>query len=113
MLALGEGLLLAERSGVDRELALRLMTSSAIGSPMLKARAPMVLDPPDEAWFDISLLRKDLELALDTAQRLGIPLPTAKRADETLTSARALGYDRRDIAALFEVLERSAAQRTP
>jgi 3-hydroxyisobutyrate dehydrogenase-like beta-hydroxyacid dehydrogenase len=112
MLALAEGLLLAERSGVDRKLALQLMTDSPIGSPMLKARAPLVLDLPDEAWFDIRLMHKDLELALDAAHRLTIPLPTADRADEILTVAHWLGYDRHDIAALFQVLEHMAAQRT-
>lgn len=40
MLAFSEGLLLAERGGIDPELAARVMTGSAIGSPMLQARAP-------------------------------------------------------------------------
>jgi 3-hydroxyisobutyrate dehydrogenase-like beta-hydroxyacid dehydrogenase len=110
MLALAEGLLLAARSGVDRKLALDVMTGSSVGSPMLKARAPLVLHLPDEAWFDISLLHKDLELALDTGQHLNVPLPTANRADEILTVAHSLGYDHRDIAALFEVLETMAGQ---
>jgi 3-hydroxyisobutyrate dehydrogenase-like beta-hydroxyacid dehydrogenase len=105
MLALGEGLLLAERSGIDTALALDVMTSSPIGSPMLKARAPLVLDLPDDAWFDISLMRKDIELALATARELDVPLGTAERADEVLAAAGRLGYDRRDLAALFEVLE--------
>jgi 3-hydroxyisobutyrate dehydrogenase-like beta-hydroxyacid dehydrogenase len=105
MLALAEGLLLAERAGLDTALALDVMTSSAIGSPMLKARAPLVLDLPDDAWFDISLMRKDIELALATARELDVPLGTAERADEVLAAAGRLGYDRRDLAALFEVLE--------
>jgi 3-hydroxyisobutyrate dehydrogenase-like beta-hydroxyacid dehydrogenase len=105
MLALAEGLLLAERAGLDTALALDVMTSSSIGSPMLKARAPLVLDLPDDAWFDISLMRKDIELALATARELGVPLGTAERADEVLAAAGRLGYDRRDLAALFEVLE--------
>ena len=47
MLAFAEGLLLAERSGIDRRLAIDVMTQSPIGSPMLKARAPLLLDLPD------------------------------------------------------------------
>ena len=104
MLAFAEGLLLAERAGVDRKLAVDVMTQSPIGSPMLKARADLVLDLPDEAWFDVGLMQKDVVLALDAARRLGVPLPSAAAADELLTVARALGYERRDIAALFEVL---------
>jgi 3-hydroxyisobutyrate dehydrogenase-like beta-hydroxyacid dehydrogenase len=105
MLALSEGLLLADRSGVDRRLALDVMIGSAIGSPMLKARAPLVLDPPAEAWFTLGLVQKDVELARDLAESLGVPLPTADRADEVLGMARALGYQDRDLAAMFQVLE--------
>ena len=110
MLTFAEGLLLAERAGVDRKLAVKVMTESAVGSPMLKARAPLVLDLPDEAWFDIGLMQKDVVLALDTARQLHVPLPSAAVADELLTVARALGYERRDLAALFEVLARLAGE---
>jgi 3-hydroxyisobutyrate dehydrogenase-like beta-hydroxyacid dehydrogenase len=111
MLALAEGLLLADRSGIDRRLALEVMTGSAIGSPMLKARVPLVLDPPAEAWFSLGLVQKDIELARDMAERLGVALPTADRADEILTLARTLGYERRDLAILFQVLEATTGGR--
>jgi 3-hydroxyisobutyrate dehydrogenase-like beta-hydroxyacid dehydrogenase len=110
MLAFGEGLLLAVRSGVDPQRALDVMESSAIGSPMLRARAPLILDPPtDDAWFDIAFMHKDIELALDAARSLGVPLETAQTASRVLAQAEALGYERRDLAALFQVLERIAA----
>ena len=52
---------------------------------MLRARAPLILDPPtDDAWFDLDFMQKDIELALDAAERLEIPLPTAERADQVL-----------------------------
>jgi 3-hydroxyisobutyrate dehydrogenase-like beta-hydroxyacid dehydrogenase len=108
MLAFAEGLLLADRSGVDRQRALDVMESSPIGSPMLRARASIILDPPEEAWFNLGFMHKDIELALDAARRLGIPLPTAERADEVLERAQALGYERHDLAALFQALEQMA-----
>jgi 3-hydroxyisobutyrate dehydrogenase-like beta-hydroxyacid dehydrogenase len=104
MLAFAEGLVLADRAGIDRELAVGVMTQSAIGSPMLKARAELVLDLPEDAWFDVSLMQKDVVLALDAARELHIPLPSTAAADEVLTVARALGYEHRDLAAMFEVL---------
>jgi 3-hydroxyisobutyrate dehydrogenase-like beta-hydroxyacid dehydrogenase len=104
MLAFAEGLLLATRAGIDPELAVDVMTSSPIGSPMLKARAALVLDVPDEAWFDIGLMQKDIVLALAAARQLRVPLPSAAAADGILTVARGLGYESRDLAALFEVL---------
>ena len=105
MLAFAEGLALASRAGLDRKLAVDVMTQSPIGSPMLKARAELVLDLPDEAWFDVGLMQKDIALALDTGRELHVPLPAAATADQLLTLARALGYEKRDIAALVEVLE--------
>jgi 3-hydroxyisobutyrate dehydrogenase-like beta-hydroxyacid dehydrogenase len=110
MLAFAEGLVLAERSGIDRKLAVEVMTGSPIGSPMLKARAELVIDLPDEAWFDVSLMQKDVALALDTGRELHVPLPSAAAADSVLTIARAFGYERRDIAALFQVLAHLASE---
>ncbi len=104
MLAFAEGLLLAERDGVDPQLAAKVMTESPIGSPMLKARVPLVLDLPEDAWFDVSLMQKDIRLALETAVELDVPLASARAADRALTKASEFGYEHRDIAALFEVL---------
>jgi 3-hydroxyisobutyrate dehydrogenase len=112
MLAFSEGLLLAEHDGIDPHLAARVMTDSAIGSPMLKARVPLVLDQPEEAWFDIGLMHKDIRLALATADEGGVPLPSAGVADELLQQATELGYERRDLAAIYEVLGR-LAERPP
>jgi 3-hydroxyisobutyrate dehydrogenase-like beta-hydroxyacid dehydrogenase len=106
MLAFAEGLVLAERAGVDRKRAVDVMTQSPIGSPMLRARADLVLDLPDDAWFDMRMMQKDIVLALDTARELRVPLPSAAAADEVLTLARATGYEHRDIAAIPEVLGR-------
>jgi 3-hydroxyisobutyrate dehydrogenase-like beta-hydroxyacid dehydrogenase len=111
VLALSEGLLIAERDGVDRELALEVMTGSPIGSPMLKARAPFLLDLPEDAWFDIGLMHKDIRLALEAAAELKVPVPSAHAADQVLTKAGELGYEHRDLAAIFEVLEKIEGAR--
>jgi 3-hydroxyisobutyrate dehydrogenase-like beta-hydroxyacid dehydrogenase len=104
MLAFSEGVLLAEHEGIERRLAVDVMTGSAIGSPMLKARAPLVVDPRHTAWFDMRLMRKDIRLGLATAREVGLALPSTAAADDVLSCASALGYDGRDIAAIAEVL---------
>jgi 3-hydroxyisobutyrate dehydrogenase-like beta-hydroxyacid dehydrogenase len=109
-LAFSEGLLLLERGGVDPELAAQVLSASAIGSPMLRARVPLLLNLPEHAWFDIALMHKDIRLARDTGEGLGAPLPSAALADEMLTRASELGYGHRDIAAFHEVLEQTAAE---
>jgi 3-hydroxyisobutyrate dehydrogenase-like beta-hydroxyacid dehydrogenase len=104
MLAFSEGVLLAERGGIERKLAVEVMAASPVGSPFLRGRAPLVLDLPDQAWFDVELAHKDIRLALATGQRDHVPLPSAALADEWLTTAASLGYGHRDIASLFAVL---------
>jgi 3-hydroxyisobutyrate dehydrogenase len=111
MLAFSEGLLLAERAGIDPNLARAVMTQSPIGSPMLKARADLVFDLPDEAWFDVSLMQKDIALALETARELRVAVPSATAADRVLKVALGFGYGRRDIAALFKVLGQLTGDR--
>ena len=104
MLAFAEGLLLAERGGIDPGAAGEVMAASPIGSPMLKARLPLILDLPDEAWFDVGLMQKDIVLALEAARELRVPLPSAAAADEMLTLARAHGHEHHDLAALYQTL---------
>ncbi|HEX2810373.1 MAG TPA: NAD(P)-dependent oxidoreductase [Kineosporiaceae bacterium] len=109
MLAFSEGLLLAERGGVQRQVALDVLTSSAIGSPMLAARAPLLLELPDQAWFDVAQMQKDIRLALDSARDLKVPLPSTSVADDVLSAARMRGYEHRDIAVVVRVLSEMAA----
>ena len=108
MLAFSEGLLLADRDGIDPRLAAKVMSESAIGSPMLKARVPLVLDRPEETWFDVSLMHKDIGLALETAREHDVPLPSAEVAEKILARAGERGDEHRDIAALYEVLSAEA-----
>ena len=109
MLAFSEGLVLAERDGIDTHRAAEVMAESAIGSPMLKARLPLVLDRPDETWFDVSLMHKDIRLALATANDQHVVLPSAGVADRVLAEATEQGYEHRDIAVLHELLTRDLA----
>jgi 3-hydroxyisobutyrate dehydrogenase-like beta-hydroxyacid dehydrogenase len=109
LLAFSEGLLLAQREGVDPHRAAEVMTESQIGSPMLKARVPLVLDRPDETWFDFGLMDKDIRLALATAREQGVPLPSAEAVDKVLTRGIELGFEHRDIARIYEVLGREPA----
>jgi 3-hydroxyisobutyrate dehydrogenase-like beta-hydroxyacid dehydrogenase len=69
-LAFSEGLRLAERAGIARDVALDVLARSAIGS----ARHGAPLQLPDRTWFDVH---------------------------ELFSAARLLGYEHRDIAALF------------
>ncbi len=106
ILALCEGLLLAEKSGIPREVALEVLLNSVVASPALKYRAPLILDPPGEPLFDVNMIQKDLLLALEMGQRLGVPLPTSATTNQWLNAARGMNLADQDFAVLFQVLAR-------
>lgn len=108
MLAFSEGVLLAEKSGIKREVAVEVLLNSVIASPMVKYRGPFVLAMPDEAWFNVNMMQKDMNLALELGQQLDVPLPTTAVTNELLTAARGMGLSDKDFAIVFEVLARMA-----
>lgn len=108
MVAFSEGVLLAEKAGIPRATAVEVLTTSAVASPMVQYRGPMVLGLPEHAWFSMALMQKDARLALDLGRELGVPLPATALANELLTAGRAQGLGDQDFAALFHVLARLA-----
>jgi 3-hydroxyisobutyrate dehydrogenase-like beta-hydroxyacid dehydrogenase len=106
MLAFCEGILIAEKSGIPREVAVDVMVNSAVASPMIKYRGPFVLQQPEEAWFDVNMMQKDMLLAMDLGRHLDIPLPTTAATNEYLTAARGMGFEKKDFAVVFDVLAR-------
>ena len=106
MLAFSEAVVLAEKGGIPRRKAVEVLTNSVIASPMVKYRAPYVLDELDEVMFDVGMMQKDMLLALEAGRQLDVPLPTTAVTNEFLTSARGIGLAERDFACLFEVIAR-------
>jgi 3-hydroxyisobutyrate dehydrogenase-like beta-hydroxyacid dehydrogenase len=106
MLAFSEGVLLAEKSGIARDVAVDVMVHSAIASPMIQYRGPFVLQQPEEAWFDVNMMQKDMLLAMELGRKLNVPLPTTAISNEFLTAARGMGWEKLDFAVVFDVLAR-------
>ena len=104
MLAFSEGVLLAEKSGIPRATAVDVLTHSAIASPMVVYRGPFVLQMPEEAWFNVNMMQKDMLLAMELGRQVNVPLPTTAVANEFLTAARAMGLVEEDFATMFKVL---------
>jgi 3-hydroxyisobutyrate dehydrogenase-like beta-hydroxyacid dehydrogenase len=104
MLAFSEAVLIAEKSGIKREVAVEVLLNSVIASPMVKYRGPLVLEMPEEVWFNVNMMQKDMNLALDLGQKLNIPMPATATANEILTAARGLGLEQQDFAVMFDVL---------
>jgi 3-hydroxyisobutyrate dehydrogenase-like beta-hydroxyacid dehydrogenase len=112
MLAFSEGVLIAEKSGIKREVAVDVLTHSAVASPMIQYRGPFVLQQPPEAWFDCYMMQKDMLLALELGRELEIPLPTTAVTNEFLTAARGMGWQKLDFAVVFDVLAKMSGVST-
>ena len=105
MLAFSEAVVLAEKAGIARETAVEALLRSVIASPMVKYRGPYVLGAmPREAWFNVGMIQKDMQLALDQAHASGVTLPTTALVQQWLTMARGVGLGDRDFGTLFDVL---------
>lgn len=108
MVAFSEGVLLAEKDGIPREVAVEAMLNSVIASPMIRYRGPMILEQPEEAWFNVNMMQKDMNLALEAGRKLDVPMPTTAVSNELLTAARGMGLEEYDFAIVFEVLAQMA-----
>ena len=112
MMAFSEGVLLAEKSGIAREVAVDVLTHSAVASPMIVYRGPFVLQQPEEAWFDCNMMQKDMLLAMELGRQLNVPVPTTAISNEFLTAARGMGLEKLDFAVVFDVLAKMSGVKT-
>jgi 4-hydroxybutyrate dehydrogenase/sulfolactaldehyde 3-reductase len=105
-----EALTLAERSGLDPELARRVMLGTVAGQGHMATTYPAkVLRGDRTPGFAIDLAYKDLGLALDLAHRLGVEVPTGEAARPVYERARREGHGREDWSALYAFVREKAA----
>jgi 3-hydroxyisobutyrate dehydrogenase-like beta-hydroxyacid dehydrogenase len=104
IMAFCEAVALAEKSGIAREVAVDALMRSVIASPLVKYRGPFVIGKmASHATFAVPMIQKDLKLALEQAEEVGVPLPLTSLAQEWLTKAREMGLGEHDFAVLFDV----------
>ncbi|WP_338118143.1 NAD(P)-dependent oxidoreductase [Streptomyces coryli] len=102
-LALSEALVLAERSGVAREMAYDVFAASAAGAPFVHYKRAAFVHPEDAAvGFTLGLVAKDLELILDRAERAGVPMEQAAFNLRQVRAAGEAGYADRDLSAMAD-----------
>jgi 3-hydroxyisobutyrate dehydrogenase len=104
--SLAEGLAWIERSGLDREQALKILKSGAPGSPLLGAISARMVAASYDVQFLLSLMGKDLHYASLDAATLGLELRTAKTAEERFIEAAKAGYAAMDMSAVIEPLRK-------
>jgi 3-hydroxyisobutyrate dehydrogenase-like beta-hydroxyacid dehydrogenase len=103
-----EGVALAEKGGVPREVAVDAMLKSVVASPVISYRAPLILEGhiSDATYGDVNLQQKDMLLALTLGRRMGVPVPLGAAANEMLNACRGLGLDHHDFVTVYEVYRR-------
>lgn len=104
MQVLAESIVLAERTGVAPEIAVEVLSNSAVASPFLKYKAPQLLQPLGPAAFTANMMQKDFTMALQMAHEASVPLPATAAANEVITMARGLGLGDHDFAAVTNVI---------
>jgi 3-hydroxyisobutyrate dehydrogenase len=102
--SLAEGLAWIERSGLDRDQALKVLKNGAPGSPLLGAISARMVETNYEVNFLLPLMGKDLKYAQRDAESLGLDLRTAKAAEERFTEAAKAGFEDKDMSAVIEPL---------
>jgi 3-hydroxyisobutyrate dehydrogenase-like beta-hydroxyacid dehydrogenase len=103
--AVGEALALAEATGIDRAVAYDVLASSAVASPFVQYKRDAYLDPEGApVAFSVTLMQKDLALALALARDHAVPLPALAAAGEVLSLARRQGLGDADLSRVADVL---------
>jgi 3-hydroxyisobutyrate dehydrogenase-like beta-hydroxyacid dehydrogenase len=100
-----EGLVLAERAGIAREVAYDVFASSAVAAPFVHYRRDL-FERPDlaEPTFSLHLGVKDLRLILALAASLQVDLPQARTDLAVLDEAVGAGFAEHDVSAVAELL---------
>ena len=102
---LGEGMLLAAKTGVDPAKVLEVVQASGYRSPYFEFKGGALLRRDFSTHFAIDLMHKDLTLFLEMAAAHRVPTPLAAAVREVYALARAAGKGDEDIGAVITTLE--------
>jgi 3-hydroxyisobutyrate dehydrogenase/2-hydroxy-3-oxopropionate reductase len=105
--AFNEGIVLSTKAGVDPTLMLDILSNSAAKSGLIEYKAPFVLDRNFETNFSVKWMHKDIELMLESAAELGVPLPLTSLTEKLFQQAIDEGHADQDICSTINVLEKA------
>ena len=99
---------LAEKGGIDRAAFLDFLNGTVLTSEWVRRRSADLVALDWAPTFTNELLRKDVELGLDSARRLGVPMPLSATVHELVQAAVGLGFGDRDLLSRYEVQARAS-----
>jgi len=109
--AVGEALIVAQRTGVELDALVQVMGAGSGGSAMLELKSGAMREHDYTTLFKLEHMLKDVRLCLEEGQAAGVPFAAASRARDVLVASLARGHADDDFAALIEALEAFAAIR--
>ncbi|MDZ7705311.1 MAG: NAD(P)-dependent oxidoreductase [Trueperaceae bacterium] len=106
--AIAEGMALGLAAGIDIHAAHQAVSGGAAGSWGLTNRAPNMINNDYPLGFRTRLHRKDLNIALNAARELGVPIPVAAYIEQLETSLIKRGYGDEDVSNIARVVRENA-----
>ncbi len=106
--AVGEALLFASKAGADPAKVRTALMGGFADSRILQLHGERMIKRTFQPGFRVRLHQKDLNLALESARKLGLSLPNTATAQELFNSLAAHGGSELDHSALVQALERLA-----
>jgi 3-hydroxyisobutyrate dehydrogenase-like beta-hydroxyacid dehydrogenase len=108
MEALAEGLVLAQKAGLDLNTVMEVVKVADFRSPLLVSNGQNILKRDFSTSFALKLMLKDAGLLEEFAESLQSPVPALRVAKKNLDSAVALGFGKENASALIKALEKEA-----
>jgi 3-hydroxyisobutyrate dehydrogenase-like beta-hydroxyacid dehydrogenase len=106
--ALAEGLVLAQKAGLDLSNVMEVAKVADFRSPLLLSNGQNILKRNFSPSFALKLVLKDARLIEKFAESLRSPVPALRVAENNLKSAVALGFGQENASALIKALEKEA-----
>ncbi|GMY14088.1 glyoxylate/succinic semialdehyde reductase 1 [Fagus crenata] len=105
MNAFSEGLVLADRSGLDPQTLLNVLDLGAMANPMFKMKGPTMIQNNYSTAFPLKHQQKDMRLALALGDANAVSMPVAAASNEAFKKARSLGLGDLDFSAVYETVK--------
>lgn len=104
IIALSQAFVLAEKSGLSKEIILEVLESSALNSQMYQSKGKAIIEGNYAPNFYVKHILKDINLILEVAQEMKIPLPVVSAIREIYISAISKNYENEDYCAVYKVI---------
>ena len=108
MEALAEGLVLAQKAGLDLKTVMEVVKVADFRSALLVSNGQNILERDFSTSFALTLMLKDAGLIEEFAKSLQSPIPALRVVEKNLESAVALGFGKENASAVIKALEKEA-----